>query len=45
MHQLWGSSFSSKCWKFDVPFGNAEKNCEITFNSRDNCIWIDYSKH
>ena len=40
IQNIWGSSFYSKCLKFNVNFKNAEKNREIFFCFWDNCIWI-----
>ena len=40
MHNLWGSSFFSKCSKFDLVFRYAAKNSEKSFSFLDNDSWI-----
>ena len=37
---LWGSSFYSKIWTFNIDFETAAKNIEKVFCFWDNCIWI-----
>ena len=44
IQNLWGSSFDSKCLKFNVDFKNAAKNWEKVFCFWDNCIWIGIVK-
>ena len=44
IQNLWGSSFVSKCLKFNVDFKNAAKNWEKVFCFWDNCIWIGIVK-
>ena len=44
IQNLWGSSFFSKCSKFDLVFKNGEKKQEKVFRFWDNCIWIDIVK-
>ena len=44
IQNLWGSSFYSKCLKFNVDFKNAAKNWEKVFCFWDNCIWIGIVK-
>ena len=40
IQKLWGSSFISKCSKFNLDFENAAKNSEKVFCFWDNRIWI-----
>ena len=44
IQNLWGSSFDSKCLKFNVDFKNAAKNWEKVFCFSDNYIWTDIVK-
>ena len=44
MESLWGSSFFSKCLKFNLDFKNATKSWEKVFSFPDNCIWIGVKK-
>ena len=44
IQNLWGSSFFSKCSKFNVDFKNAAKNWEKVFCFSDNYIWTDIVK-
>ena len=44
IQNLWGSSFYSKCLKFNLDFKNAAKNWEKVFCFWDNCIWIGIVK-
>ena len=44
MKSLWGSSFVSKCLKFNLDFKNAAKSWEKVFSFPDNCIWIGVKK-
>ena len=41
---LWGSSFHSKCLKYNLSFKDAAKYCEKKKIFWDNCIWIDILK-
>ena len=40
IQNLWGSSFYSKCLKFNLDFKNAAKNWEKPFSFSGNCISI-----
>ena len=40
IQNLWGSSFFSKCLKFNLDFKNSEKNSENIFCFWDNIIWV-----
>ena len=44
IQKLWGSSFFSKCLKFNLDFRNAVKDSEKLFYFWDNCIWIGIIK-
>ena len=44
IHQLWGSSFFEKSWKFNLDFKIAEESWENNFCVWDNCSWIDCFK-
>ena len=44
IHQLWGSSFFSKCSNLNLNWQNAKKNSAIIFWFWDNCIWKCYNK-
>ena len=44
IQNLWGSSFLSKCSKFDVYLKNAVKNWQKVLCFWDNCIWIGIVK-
>ena len=44
IQSLWGSSFFSKSWKFNLDLKNAGENWERDFCLSDNCIWIGIVK-
>ena len=44
IQNLWGSSFLSKCSKFDLYLKNAVKNWQKVLCFWDNCIWIGIVK-
>ena len=44
IQNLWGSSFFSKCFKFNLDFKNAERNREKVFCFWHYCIWIGIVK-
>ena len=44
IHSLWGSSFFSKCSKFDLNFRDAAKNWGKIISFLDNCSWIQWGK-
>ena len=39
IHQLWGSSFVSKCSKSNLNLGNGKKNWENIFRFWDKSMW------
>ena len=44
IQNLWGSSFLSKCSKFDLYLKNSVKNSQKVLCFWDNCIWIGIVK-
>ena len=44
IQNLWRSSVSPKCSKFNLNFQNAAKNWEKGFHFWDNCIWFGIVK-
>ena len=44
IQKLWGSTFFSRCVKFNLDFRNTAKNWAKNFCYLDNCIWIGIVK-
>ena len=44
IQNLWGSSFVSKYWKFNLDFKNEDKNLKEVFCFWGNCIWTGIVK-